>query len=118
VVDRMNDLLPDSYSGLLLEIKAPIQRAQYEAPKAVNKQLIALYWDIGRMIVERQNKTSWGMAVVEKLAADLRAEFPGMKGFSTRSIWKMRDFYRTYHTNEKLPPLVAEIGWTHNLVRR
>ncbi len=112
----MSDLLPDNYPGLLLEIKTRIQKAQYEALKAVNKELIALYWDIGRMIVERQKETSWGMAIVEKLAADLQVAFPGMKGFSARSIWKMRDFYRTYHTNEKLPPLVAEIGWTHNLI--
>lgn len=68
------------------------------------------------MIVERQKDSPWGQSVVENLAKDLQAAFSGIKGFSARSIWKMRDFYRTYHMHEKLPPLVAEIGWTHNLV--
>jgi predicted nuclease of restriction endonuclease-like (RecB) superfamily len=112
----MNNLLPNDYPGLLEEIKGRIRAAQYEALKAVNKELIALYWDIGRIIVERQEGTSWGMAVVENLAKDLRAELPGIRGFSARNIWNMRDFYRTYQGNEKLQPLVAEIGWTHNLI--
>ena len=78
----MSDLLPDNYLGLLLEIKARIRKAQYEALKAVNKELIALYWDIGRMIVERQQGASWGKSVVENLAKGLQAEVPGIKGFS------------------------------------
>jgi hypothetical protein len=53
---------------------------------------------------------------VEQLAQDLQVEFHGMAGFSARNIWRMRNFYLTYHCNEKLKPLVAEIGWTHNLV--
>ena len=112
----MNDLLPDSYPTLLSEIKTRIQKAQYEALKAVNKELIALYWDIGQMIVERQKEAAWGKAVVENLAKDLQAELHGIKGFSARNIWNMRDFYRTYQGNEKLQPLVAEIGWTHNVI--
>ncbi len=112
----MNDLLPDSYPTLLREIKTRIRKAQYEALKAVNKELIALYWDIGRMIVERQKEASWGRAVVENLAKDLQADFPGMQGFGARNIWRMRDFYLTYQSNEKLTLLVAEIGWTHNLI--
>ncbi|MDR3555565.1 MAG: PDDEXK nuclease domain-containing protein, partial [Syntrophobacteraceae bacterium] len=116
MVNRMNGLLPDSYPILLSEIKNRIRKAQYEAFKAVNKELIALYWDIGRMIVERQRETSWGKAVVENPAKDLQTEIPGIKGFSARNLWNMRDFYRTYQSNEKLQPLVAEIGWTHNLL--
>ncbi len=54
--------------------------------------------------------------MVETLANDLQAEFPGIGGFSARNIWRMRNFYLTYHDNEKLPPLVAEISWTHNLL--
>jgi hypothetical protein len=73
--------------------KGRIRAAQYEALKAVNKELIALYWDIGRMIVERQQETSWGKSVVENLAKDLQTEFPGIQGFSARNIWRMRDFY-------------------------
>ncbi len=112
----MDDLLPESYPGLLREIKARIQKAQYEALKAVNKELIALYWDIGRMIAERQKEASWGKAVVEQLAADLRAEFPGMSGFSRRNIFYMRELYLCYRELEKVQPLVAQIGWSHNLI--
>jgi predicted nuclease of restriction endonuclease-like (RecB) superfamily len=114
--DKDQHNIPNNYPELLLEIKQRIRSAQYEALRAVNKELIALYWDIGRMIVERQQEASWGKSVVENLAKDLQAEFPGIQGFSARNIWKMRDFYLTYRSNEKLPPLVAEIGWTHNLI--
>ena len=112
----MSNPIPEDYRNLLVEVKQRIRSAQYEALKAVNKELIALYWDIGRMIVTRQQGTSWGKSVVEQLAKDLQAEFPGISGFSARNIWRMRDFYLTYQPKENLTPLVAEIGWTHNLV--
>lgn len=112
----MSDLLPDDYPGLLREIKERIRKAQYEALKAVNKELIALYWDIGRMIVERQQGDTWGTAVAEQLAKDLQAEFPGMGGFSRRNIFYMREFYLCYKGQEKVQRLVAQIGWSHNLI--
>lgn len=112
----MNNSIPEDYSNLLIEVKQRIRSAQYEALKAVNKELIALYWDIGKTIVTRQQGESWGKSVVEQLAKDLQVEFPGIGGLSARNIWRMRDFYLTYYTKEKLTPLVAEIGWTHNLV--
>ena len=112
----MKDLEANNYGKLLIEIKQRIRTAQYEALKVVNKQLIALYWDIGKLIINRQQGETWGKSVVNQLAKDLQAEFPGISGFSSRNIWRMRDFYLTYHTDEKLTPLVAEIGWTHNLV--
>ncbi len=112
----MNELDADNYGELLVAVKQRIRAAQYEALKAVNKELIALYWDIGRLIVSRQQGKTWGKSVVEQLARDLQDEFPGISGFSARNIWRMRDFYLTYHADEKLSPLVAEIGWTHNLV--
>lgn len=98
------------YSRLLTEIKERIRSAQYEALKAVNKELVGLYWDIGRMIVERQKGATWGKAVVERLAADLQKELPGIRGFSARNIWYMRVLHVTYATQPKLQPLVAEIG--------
>lgn len=106
------ELLPKGYSTLLRDIKERIRSAQYAALKAVNKEMIALYWDIGQMIVERQKGDTWGKAVVEKLAADLREEFPAIQGFSSRNIWYMRKFYSTYTGNKILQPLVAEIAWT------
>ena len=104
------------YQDFLKQIKDRIRSAQYEALKAVNKELIRLYWDIGKMIVERQIERGWGKSVVENLAKDLQAEFPGMGGFSSRNIWYMRNFYVLYEKKEKLQPVVAEIGWTHNLI--
>lgn len=104
------------YNNFLGEIKQRIRSAQYEALKAVNKELIRLYWDIGKMIVERQELYGWGKSIVENRARDLQAEFPGMQGFSVRNIWYMRTLYVTYQKNEKLQPLVAEISWTKHLI--
>ena len=112
----MNNPIADDYRHLLMEVQQRIRAAQYDALKAVNREMINLYWDIGKMIVTRQQNVNWGKSVVEQLAKDLQAEFPGISGFSTRNIWRMRDFYLTYHSQEILPPLVAEIGWTHNIV--
>jgi len=104
------------YRNFLREVKERIRSAQYEALKKVNKELIGLYWDIGKMIVKRQKKHGWGKAVVESLARDLQKEFPGVSGFSSRNIWYMRTFYSIYNMKKKLQPLVAEIGWTHNVI--
>lgn len=106
----------NGYGNLLGEIKERIRSAQYQALSAVNKELIGLYWDIGRMIVERQKGATWGKAVVEKLAGDLQAEFPGISGFSVDNIWRMRKLFITYSNNEKLARLVPEIGWSHNIL--
>ena len=103
------------YRALLGEVKERIRSAQYEALKAVNKELVGLYWDIGRLIVERQDVEGWGKAVVEQLAADLRTEFPGVGGFSASNLWRMKAFFEAYTGLEKLAPLVREIGWSHNL---
>jgi predicted nuclease of restriction endonuclease-like (RecB) superfamily len=101
---------------MLGEIKTRIRSAQYEALRAVNKKLIALYWDIGRMILARQRGEAWGRSVVARLAADLQREFPGIGGFSAANLWRMRLFYESYARLTKLAPLVREIGWTHNLI--
>ena len=106
---------PD-YAQLLAEVKARVRSAQYAALKAVNTELVGLYWDIGRMIAERQEKAEWGRAVVENLSEDLRREFPGVAGFSVQNLWYMRQFYLEYSDHERLQPLVGEIAWAHNLV--
>jgi len=103
------------YPALLAEVKARIQSAQYTALRAVNKELVGLYWDIGRLIVERQQREGWGKGVVEQLSADLRTAFPGIGGFSTQNLWYMRQFFQEYNATPNLQPLVGEIGWAHNL---
>lgn len=106
----------NGYASLLQDVKQRIRLAQYEALKVVNKKLISLYWDIGKMIVSRQKREIWGKSVVEKLAKDLQIEFPGMQGFSSQNLWRMRQFYLAYESNVKLSPLVREIGWSHNVI--
>ena len=112
----MTNILPAEYTTFLLELKERIHNAQYAALKAVNKELISLYWDIGKSIVSRQEQLGWGKAVVETLARDLQNEFPGLQGFSSRNLWNMKKFYLAYKDNQKLQPLAAEISWTKNVI--
>jgi len=104
------------YRTFVADIKKRILKSQYEALKAVNKQLISLYWDIGRMIVRNQKKLGWGKSVVEHLAKDLQKEFPGIKGFSVQNLWYMRQFYLEYYRNTNLQPLVGEISWAKHVI--
>lgn len=109
------------YATLLADIKSRIRTAQVKAALAVNSELISLYWNIGRAIVQRQKDERWGKSVVEQLSRDLQAEFPGMEGISTGNIWRMRSFYLAYSPEflaqaarelpgrEKLPQAVADL---------
>ena len=108
--------LPEDYAHLLADVKERVRAAQYAALKAVNKELVGLYWDIGRMIAERQKVEGWGKSVVQRLAVDLQAEFRGVGGLSSSNLWRMKALFEAYEGLEKLAPLVREIGWSHNLV--
>jgi predicted nuclease of restriction endonuclease-like (RecB) superfamily len=113
---KISKRLPDDYVTLLAEVKERVRAAQYEALKAVNRQLVGLYWDIGRLIVERLAGDTWGKEIVQRLSEDLQLEFPGIGGFSTGNLWRMRKFYEAYVSSEKLAPLVQQIAWSHNIV--
>jgi predicted nuclease of restriction endonuclease-like (RecB) superfamily len=104
------------YNDFLSEVKDLIRKAQYTALKAVNKQQIQLYRNIGKRIVEKQEQLGWGKSIVEQLSKDLQAEYPGQRGWSTRNLWLMKQFYEVYQNNQFLQPLAAEIGWTHNVL--
>jgi hypothetical protein len=110
------DDAPNIYASLLGEIKQRIRAAQLTALRQVNRELVGLYADIGRIIVSRQEGETWGKSIVASLARDLRAEFPGAAGFSTANLWRMKLFHETYGADEKLAPLVREIAWSHNVV--
>lgn len=112
----MTNIQPNDYNHFLIEIKERIRSAQYEAMKAVNKEMIQLYWDIGKQITEKQQASGWGKAVVETLSNDLQKEFSGIRGFGTTNLWAMAQFYSEYQSNEILQPLVGEISWTKHLV--
>ena len=109
-------LIPADYAALLAEVKERVRSAQYTALKAVNKELVGLYWDIGRLIVSRQVDAAHGAAIAEQLAADLRQEYPSVSGYSRCNVFYMREFYLAYRDNPKVQPLVAQIGWTQNLI--
>ena len=98
----------EEYAGLLALVKERVRTAQYNALRVVNMELVGLYWDIGRMIVDRQQEGGWGKSVVERLSVDLQQEFPGIRGFSVQNLWYMRQFYLEYHAYERLQPLVGE----------
>ena len=100
------------YSQFLVEIKARIHKSRYEAAKAVNQEIIQLYWDIGRSITEKQQSLGWGKSVVETLSEDLQKEFPGMSGFGKSNLWSMAQFYAEYHDSKILQPLVGEFCWS------
>jgi predicted nuclease of restriction endonuclease-like (RecB) superfamily len=115
-MSKAKQLFPNEYAFLLSEVKERIRSAQYAALRAVNKELVGLYWDIGRMITERQSGETRGKAIVERLSDDLHTAFPGISGFSVQNLWYMRQFYLEYQGNEKLQPLVGEISWAKHLV--
>ena len=104
------------YGQFLREIKNRVRHAQLKAITAVNRELIQLYWDIGRSLHEKQDRLGWGESVVEKLANDLEKEFIGMKGFSVQNLWRMKQIYETYRGDTKLSALLRELSWTHNLM--
>jgi predicted nuclease of restriction endonuclease-like (RecB) superfamily len=132
--------LPVGYANLLTDLKARVRAAQLRAAVSVNRELILLYWDIGKIIVEAQNTKGYGKQVVEQLAEDLHTAFPKMNGFSPRNVWRMRAFYLAWTDEsqkhqqpvgnldskilpqlvaeldgQNLPQPVAEIPWGHNV---
>lgn len=109
--------LGPTFNQFVVEIKTQIKEAQYKALQQVNKEQIALYWTIGKTILERQSQYSWGKSVVEMLALELQKEFVGINGFSARNLWYMRNLYDQYSQSTLiLQPVVAEIPWTHNIL--
>jgi predicted nuclease of restriction endonuclease-like (RecB) superfamily len=109
-------LTSPAYQQLVADMTERVQAGQLAAFRAVNKELIKLYWDLGKMILERQEQNAWGNAVVESVAKDLQKAFPGVSGFSATNLWRMRAFYVAYGQTEFLPLTVGEIGWSHNYV--
>lgn len=131
--------LPADYAPFLESLKSRVREAQARAMLSVNRELIELYWDIGRQIVERQEKEGWGQSVLERLADDLQKALPGVGGFSRSNVFRMRAFYLAYRpeivaqpvrhakATKKVAPLVrlladgppeavANLPWGHNVV--
>jgi len=105
------------YNSFLADIKNSIKLSQQKAFSSVNQEMIMLYFNIGKMIDKRQKELGWGAKVIDKLSLDILKEFPNMKGFSSRNIKRMLRFYKEYSDEfAKVPPLVAQIPWTHNII--
>ncbi|PWS33653.1 PDDEXK nuclease domain-containing protein [Pedobacter paludis] len=97
------------------DIVSLIKHARTIALKTVNSTLINLYWNIGEYIHIRIKNAEWGQSVVKQLAEFLAVTEPGLKGFSDKNLWRMKQFYETYKDVPKLSPLLREISWSHNL---
>ena len=109
----MNEIINTSeFHKFVDEIDARIQQARLSASLAVNKELLQLYWDIGKEIANRQELYGWGKSVVEELAQELQARNGKATGFSSRNLWRMRNFYESFPDTRNLPPAVAEISWS------
>ncbi len=93
-----------------------IKQSRANAIKAVNKELISLYWNIGEYVSIKIEQSEWGQSVVKELAKYIQQTEPEVRGFSDKNIWRMKQFYETYKDFPKLSPLVREISWTHNLI--
>jgi predicted nuclease of restriction endonuclease-like (RecB) superfamily len=109
-------VLPADYAVWLGTLKQRVQQAQQRAALAVNHELVLLYWQIGRDILERQHAQGWGAKVIERLAIDLTAAFPDMKGFSRRNLLYMRSFAEEWPDPAFVQQAVAHLPWGQNLL--
>jgi predicted nuclease of restriction endonuclease-like (RecB) superfamily len=109
------DLLPQGYAELLGQLKERIRSAQLRAAIAVNRELVLLYWQIGREILTRQGHEGWGAKVIDRLAADLRRSFPEMTGLSPRNLKYMRAFGEAWPDEAIVQAPLAQITWYHNI---
>ncbi|MDQ2099224.1 MAG: PDDEXK nuclease domain-containing protein [Tychonema bourrellyi B0820] len=107
--------IPEDYHDFLRELKGRILQSQVRAVLSVNRELVLLYWQIGRDILNRQQQQGWGTKVIDNLATDLRTAFPEMKGFSSRNLKYMRSFAETYPDEQFVQEVLAQITWYHNI---
>lgn len=111
----VNSLSSDSYRQFLQSLKERIRSAQVKAALAVNQELILLYWQIGREILDRQQQEGWGTKVIDRLARDLKRDFPNMTGFSARNLKYMRAFADAYPDGQLVQQVFSQIPWGHNV---
>lgn len=98
-----------------LEVLNLIQEAKEQTFNAINTGVITLYWNIGEYISNKVKKASWGMGVVSELADYIQNKIPNQKGFSDKNIWRMKQFFETYHGNKKLMELLNKVSWSNHL---
>lgn len=114
MAEREFGLTTNNYDDFLKDLKSRIRQAQVKAALAVNQELILLYWQIGQDILQRQDQEGWGAKVIDRLARDLKIEFPTMKGFSPRNLKYMRALAEAYPDEQIVLRVIAQIPWGHN----
>lgn len=115
-MSRKPAALPPDYAAWLADIKGRVAAARQRAALAVNAELIGLYWQIGREILQRQAQQGWGSKVIERLARDLREAFPEMKGFSRANLLYMRAFAEAWPDAAIVQQLAGQLPWFHNVI--
>ena len=111
----MGKLLPKDYDSFLQSLKERVRSAQLRAALSVNRELVLLYWGIGRDILARQHEHGWGAKVIDRLALDLRREFPEITGFSPRNLKYMRALAEAWPDEPIVQQVVGQIPWGHNV---
>ena len=111
-----NNIATKEYINILNQIKQQVKKARHKAILSANTHLLTLYWNIGKTVSEQANKANWGAKIIEKLASDLRSEFPDMKGFSFRNVKYMRQFAEIYSDIQFGQQPVAQIPWGHHVL--
>ncbi len=111
----MNDNLLPNGDDAFDEVISIIDNAREKAFRAVNNELISMFWGIGEYVSRRISDESWGKAVVKEFSDFIRGRYVGITGFSASNIWRMKQFYETYRNSEKLATLSRELTWSHNI---
>lgn len=113
----MSELSPQGDLTRALEhIRGLITTSRQRALRQANTELIDLYWRIGQYLCEQCDREGWGRSTVTRLAQEIGQHHPEWRGFSSSNLWRMKQFYEVYHADQKLAPLVRELGWSHNLL--
>lgn len=107
--------LPDDYSLFLKDLKTRIRNERIKSVLSANAALVMLYWDIGRAILEKQKDEGWGAKIIDRMAYDLKEEFPDIRGFSARNLKYMRKFAECWPKREIVQASLAQIGWYQNI---
>jgi hypothetical protein len=98
------------------EVLALIEAARRRAYQAINTELVGLYWELGAYISKKIASAEWGDGVVDELAATIAGQYPGMRGYTRRNLFRMRQFFEVYRGQKKVSPLVTQLPWTHHLI--
>ncbi len=112
---QVSEVVPLNYARLLEDIKQRVRTARVRAGLAVNRELVLLYWHVGRRILQVQDRAGWGARVIDRLSEDLGRAFPDMRGFSTRNLKYMRAFAEAWPDESIVQQVVAQLPWGHNV---